>query len=72
MDYIVFEPVFSLYLQMERHMRTVCTHQLRACDYRDDGCLFMVRISQKWVSWTFLYVGMHAVNMLLYLSICRV
>ena len=25
-------------------MRTVCTHQLRACDYRDEGCQFMVRM----------------------------
>ena len=30
------------FMQVAKHVRTVCTHQLRDCDFKDVGCQFKV------------------------------
>ena len=29
-------------MQVSKHRRTVCTHQIRDCDFKDSGCQFKV------------------------------
>ena len=31
-----------IYMQVSKHRRTVCTHQVRDCDFKDSGCQFKV------------------------------
>lgn len=33
-------------LQMESHMKDTCTHRSMKCEYSDEGCTFIVRISR--------------------------
>ena len=32
----------SIFLQVGKHRRTVCTHQVRDCDFKDIGCQYKV------------------------------
>ena len=34
--------IFTDLLQLSKHTRTVCTHQIRDCDYKDMGCQYKV------------------------------
>ena len=31
-------------MQVSKHRRTVCTHQVRDCEFKDSGCQFKVSI----------------------------
>ena len=35
--------LYPLPPQMLKHTKTVCTHQVRECDYKDLGCTYKVR-----------------------------
>ena len=32
-------------VQLAKHIRTVCTHQMRECDFKDIGCYFKVSVA---------------------------
>ena len=36
------ETLYLPLMQVPKHVRTTCTHQVRDCEYREEGCLFKV------------------------------
>ena len=41
--------VFFVHMQLTRHTRTVCTHQVRKCDFKDLGCQYKVCIIPRYM-----------------------
>ena len=57
---LIVNDLYPLPSQMLKHTKTVCTHQVRECDYKDLGCTYKVHSHSIYSLPT--YIIMHSCN----------